>query len=66
MHLRGRSLDALVDDDAERVLRHVVHDAGAAVVALVRHALLHRAVTLHHRTAHNQHQLYHGLIPVQS
>jgi len=37
-------LDALVDDDAERVLCDVVHDAGAPVVALVRHALLHRAI----------------------
>jgi len=38
-------LDTLVDDDTESVLCHVVHHTGAAVIALVRHALLHRTIT---------------------
>jgi len=38
-------LDALVDDDTECVLCHIVHYTGASVVALVWHALLHRTVT---------------------
>jgi len=37
-------LDALVDNDTECVLCHVVHDTSASVVALVRHAFLHCTV----------------------
>jgi len=44
--LRQNALfDALVDNDTERVLCHIVHDTGAPVVALVRHTLLHGTVT---------------------
>jgi len=43
--LRQNALfDALVDNDTERVLCHIVHDTGAPVVALVRHTLLHGTV----------------------